>query len=109
MTTTTLSPLRIRRNSRHLHTLKILPPKTSRPSIPKLDGKWPFTTVSIRPLCDSRSGTLHAGKRPVIRDGERFALRLAEVGLSRLGEGHRTPAYRRSQNLPRFLPVSSRN
>lgn len=38
-----------------------------------------------------------------------FALSLAEVGLSRLGEIRRTPAYRRPQNLPKCLPVSSRN
>ena len=40
--------------------------------------------VEERPVCDSRYGYLHAGKRPVIRDGARVALRLAGVGLSRL-------------------------
>ncbi len=48
-------------------------------------------SVSDRPLGDSRYGTLHAGKRPVIRDGARVALRLAGVGLSRLGEGRQLP------------------
>ena len=66
-------------------------------------------SVSVRPLADSRYSTLHAGKRPFIRDGARVALRLAEMGLSRLGDGCRTPAYRRPQNLSKFLPVSSRN
>lgn len=40
-----------------------------------------------RPLCDSRYGKLRAGKLPFIRDGARFALRLAGLGLSLLGEG----------------------
>jgi hypothetical protein len=38
-----------------------------------------------RPLCDSRYGKLHAGKWPFIRDGARFALRLARLDKSRLG------------------------
>jgi len=46
-----------------------------------------WLSVSDRPLGDSRYGTLHAGKRPVIRDGARVALRVAGWGLSRLGEG----------------------
>ena len=62
-----------------------------------------------RPLGDSRYGKLRAEKLPFMRDGARFALRLAEMSLSRLGEGRRTPAYRRPQNLPKCLPVSSRN
>ena len=64
-----------------------------------------------RPLCDSRYGTLRAGKRPFIRDGARFALTLAGVGLSRLGEGRRTGtshACRYPQNLSTCLPVRSR-
>jgi hypothetical protein len=47
--------------------------------------------VRLRPLGDSRYGTLHAGKLPLIRDGARFALRLAGVGLRRLGEGRQVP------------------
>lgn len=43
-----------------------------------------------RPLCDSRQRNLRTRKLPFIRDGARFALRWAEVGLSRLGEGRRT-------------------
>jgi len=43
-----------------------------------------------RPLCDSRYGSLHAGKLPFIRDCARFALRLAGLGMSLLGEGRRT-------------------
>ncbi len=35
-----------------------------------------------RPLGDSHYGNLHAGKRPFIRDGAYFALRLAGLGLS---------------------------
>jgi hypothetical protein len=50
-----------------------------------------FAIVGIRPLGDSRYGTLHAGKLPLIRDGARFALRLAGVGLRRLGEGRQVP------------------
>ena len=46
-----------------------------------------FHDDRYRPLGDSRYGTLHAGKLPLIRDGARFALRLAGLGLSLLGEG----------------------
>jgi len=48
------------------------------------------SNAAIRPLCDSRYGNLHAGKLPFIRDGARFALNLAGLGMSRLGEGRRT-------------------
>jgi len=48
------------------------------------------SNAAIRPLCDSRYGKLHAGKLPFIRDGARFALRLAGLGMSLLGEGGRT-------------------
>jgi hypothetical protein len=47
------------------------------------------SNAAIRPLCDSRSGNLRAGKLPFIRDGARFALPLAGLGLNRLEEGRR--------------------
>ncbi len=43
------------------------------------------STVVERPLCDSRYGKLRAGKLPFIKDGAHFALRLAGLGMSRLG------------------------
>ena len=46
--------------------------------------------LPLSAVCDSRYGNLRAGKQPFIRDGARFALRLARVGLSRLGEGRKT-------------------
>lgn len=46
-----------------------------------------ITNGRKRQLFDSRAGTLHAGKRPFMRDDARFALHLAGESLSRLGEG----------------------
>ena len=57
------------------------------PQVPRCIG----VTAAERPLCDSRYGSLRAGKLPFIRDGARFALRLAGLGLSRLGEGRPLP------------------
>ncbi len=66
-------------------------------------------TVVERLLCDSRYGKLRAGKLPFIRDGARFALRVAGLGLSRLGKGRRTGtahAYRCPKTCPHvFLYV----
>ena len=46
--------------------------------------------VEERPRCDSRQRNLRTGKLPFIRDGARFALTLAGLGMSLLGEGRRT-------------------
>jgi|CXWL01.1.fsa_nt_gi hypothetical protein len=82
----------------------------------------PDSNAAIRPLCDSRSGNLHAGKLPFMRcclfraqlylmpvnSNQRlgFALRLAEVSLSRLGEGRRTVTEHawRVSTTPAHLP-----
>ena len=64
-----------------------------------------------RPLCDSRSGTFQAGKRPFIRDWARFARCLAGVWMGWLGEGRRTGTSHVCacpQHLPTCLPVRSR-
>jgi hypothetical protein len=69
-----------------------------------------ITNGRKRPLCDSRDGTLHAGKLPFIRDGARFTRRVAGVGMSRLGEGHKTGtsyACPCPQHLPTGHPVCS--
>jgi hypothetical protein len=83
----------MRRRQGHKQQILILPPRPYSPIQPcdwhatlaeQIQGqitngrKWPF--------CDSRYDNLHAGKRPFMRDGARFALRLAGVGLSRLGK-----------------------
>ena len=52
-------------------------------SCPSALGRIP--TVAERPPCDSHYRTFHAGNRLLIRGGVRFTLRLAGVGLSRLG------------------------
>jgi len=56
-----------------------------------------------RPLSDIQELELEAGKRPFIRDGARFALRVAGLGLSRLGEG-RKPGTSHASRCPQHLP-----
>ncbi len=62
-------------------------PPDSRRSCTSAKGRIPM--VEERPVCDSRYGNLHAGKLPFIRDGARFALTLAGLGMSLLEEGRR--------------------
>jgi len=62
--------------------LKFDPGEIGKSFFPKQRVKGHFATVGIRPLGDSRYGKLHAGKRPFIRDGARFALRLTGLSLS---------------------------
>ena len=70
------------------------------------------STVAERPLCDSRYGKLHAGNLPFIKESVHFALRLAGLGMSRLGgEVRRTGTshtYPCPQHLPTCLSVRSR-